>query len=70
MVVGDGRVKVVSNVSCSDFVVQKVNDSPGIQFVVGTVDSVQSTLDKVVVVLRVMGNIDVGMLEPDENDKE
>jgi hypothetical protein len=64
LVVGDGRVEMVGYMSRSDFVVQKVNETPGIQFVVGTIDSVEGSLDEVVVVLRKMGNIHVGVLEP------
>ena len=54
----------MGNMSRSNFVMQKVNDAPRIQLVVGTVDRVQGTLDKIVIVLRIVGNINVRVLEP------
>ena len=48
----------------TNLVVQKVNDPPWIQFVVGTIDGMQSALDKVVVVGGKVRNIDIRVLKP------
>ena len=49
---------------CSDLVMQKVDKSPRIELIVGTIDCVQSALYKVMVIVGIMRNIYVRVLEP------
>jgi len=51
LVVWNRRIKVVSHVRRSNFMVQKVNNPPRVQFIVGAIDCMQGALDEVVVVL-------------------
>lgn len=55
---------MVSNMCGSNLVVQKVNYAPGIQLVIGTINCMESSFNEIVVVLRVMRNINVRMLKP------
>ena len=64
LVVRNGRVKVVGHVGGANLVVQKINDSPGVHFVVWAINSVQGTLDKVVVVVAIVGHVDISVLQP------
>lgn len=64
VVMGDRRIKVVGHVGGADFVMQKVNDSPWVELVVGSINGVKSTLDKVVVVLGKVWDVNVGVLQP------
>lgn len=48
----------------SNLMVQKINQSPRIQFIIGTINRMQRTLDKGMILLRIMRNIDIGMLQP------
>lgn len=48
----------------SNLVVEKINDSPGIKFVIGTVDGVEGTFDIVVVRVGEMGYVDICVLQP------
>ena len=60
----DGRIKVMGDVSASNFVVKEVNGTPWIQFVVWTVNCVEGTLDEVVIIIGKVWDIDVSVLEP------
>ena len=66
LVVRNGRVKVMGNVSGTDLVVQKVDQTPRVHLVIGTVDCVERTLDKAMVVFRKVRHINVGVLQPVE----
>ena len=48
----------------TNLVVKKVNCSPRVKFVIRAVDSVKSTLDKVVVVVSEVWHINVSVLKP------
>jgi ethanolamine utilization microcompartment shell protein EutS len=61
----NGTVKVMSYMSASDFVVEEIDKTPGVKFVVGTVDCVECSLDEVVVVVGEVWNVNVGVLEPE-----
>ena len=65
----DRRIKVMGDVRCSNLVMQKVNDTPWIQLVIGTVNRVESPLHKVVIVLRIVRNVNVRMLQPTSDNK-
>jgi hypothetical protein len=58
------RVKVVGHVGRSNLVVQEINGTKRVEFVIGTIDSMQSSLYKIVVALRIVWNIDIGVLKP------
>ena len=64
LVVGNRRIEMVGNVRSTNLVVQKVNESPRIELVVGAIDCVQGTLYVGVVVMGKVRNIDVRVLEP------
>ena len=55
---------MVRNVCCANLVVQEVNESKGIEFVVRTIDCVQCTLHERVVVVGKVWYVDVRVLEP------
>lgn len=61
----NGAVKVMSYMSASDFVVEEIDKTPGVKFIVGTVDSVECSLDEVVVVVGEVWDVNVGVLEPE-----
>ena len=54
----------MGDVSASNFVMEEVNGSPWVQFVVWAIDCVEGTPDEVVVVIGKVWNINVGVLEP------
>jgi len=60
----DSGIEVMGDVSASNFVVEEVNGSPWIQFVVWAIDCVEGTPDEVVVVIGKVWNVNVGVLEP------
>lgn len=54
----------MSDVSASNLVVEEVNDTPWVQFVVWAVDGVECSLDKVVVIVGEVWDVHVSVLEP------
>ena len=55
---------MMGDVSCSDLVVQEINDPPGIELVIRPINRVQGALDKIVVVIRKMRHVSVRVLQP------
>jgi len=55
---------MVRNVCCANLVVQEVDESKGVEFVVGTIDCVQCTLHERVVVVGKVRYVDIRVLEP------
>lgn len=51
--------------SGSNLVVKEVNGTPGVKFVVGTIDCVEGSPDKVVVGILEVRNIDIRVLKPE-----
>jgi hypothetical protein len=43
---------------------EEIDETPGVEFVVGTVDGVECSFDVVVVGVGEMGDVDVGVLKP------
>jgi hypothetical protein len=64
LVVRNGGIEMVRDMGCANLMVQKVNQTPRIHLVIGTINGVQSSLYKVVVVEFEMRNIRVGVLQP------
>lgn len=60
----DSGIEVMGNVSTSNFVVEEVNGSPWVQFVVWAVNCVEGTLHEVVIFIGKVWDINVGVLEP------
>lgn len=54
----------MGNVGASNFVMKEVNESPRVQFVVGAVNCVKSTLDEVVIILGEVWDINISVLKP------
>ncbi len=54
----------MGDVSASNFVVEEVNNTPWVQFVIWAVDCVEGTLDEVVIVIGKVWDINVSVLEP------
>mmetsp|Transcript_38635 Transcript_38635/g.81240 ORF Transcript_38635/g.81240 Transcript_38635/m.81240 type:complete len:443 (+) Transcript_38635:349-1677(+) len=61
---GDSRVKMVCHMGGSNFVVEEVNGTPGVEFVVGTVDGVEGAPDEVVVIVGEVWHINIRVLKP------
>lgn len=64
LVVWNGGIKMVGHMGCTNLMVQKVNQTPRIHLVVGTINGVQGSLDKVVVIQFEMRDICVCVLQP------
>ena len=54
----------MSDMSRSNLVVEEINNTPWIQFVVWTVNAMQGTLHETVVFVGIVRDVDVGVLEP------
>jgi hypothetical protein len=65
IVVGDGGINVVRNVRSANFVVQKINCAPRIQFIVRTIDCVEGAPHVSVVIFGEMRHINVSVLQPE-----
>ena len=64
LIVRDGRIEVMCHMGGSNFVMKEVDGAPWIEFVVGTVDGVESALDEVVVAIGEVWDINVSVLKP------
>jgi len=63
-VVWDGRVEVMRNMGRANFVMEEVNYSPRIEFVVGTINCMECTPHEVVIIISEVWNVNVSMLKP------
>ncbi len=64
LVVGNGRIKVVRDMGRANFVMEEVNKTPRVEFVVRTINCMECASNKVVVIVSKMWNINVSMLKP------
>lgn len=65
----NGGIEMVGHVCGSNFVMQKVNQTPRIELVVRAIDRVQGPLNVGVVVVGKMGNIDIRVLQPGQDPR-
>ena len=61
---------MMGHMSGSNLVMKEVNGTPGVKFVVGTIDCVEGSPDKVVVGILEVGNIDIRVLKPEMSKSE
>jgi hypothetical protein len=54
----------MGNMGASNFVVEEVDESPRIHFVIWAVDCVEGTLDEVVICIGKVWDVNIGVLEP------
>lgn len=54
----------MGDMSASDFMVEEINHAPRVKFVVGAIDGMESSLHKVVIIVRKMRNVDISVLKP------
>ena len=64
-VMRNGRIKMMSHMRGSNFVMKKVDHTPWIQFVVWTIDCVESPFYVVVIIVGEMGDINISVLKPE-----
>ena len=64
LIMGNGRVEVMRDVSGANFVMEKVNGTPWIEFVVRTIDRMEGAPHEVVVIVGEVRDVNVSVLEP------
>jgi hypothetical protein len=64
LIMRNGGIEMMGDVGRSNLVMQEINRTPRIHFIVGTINGVQGSLDKVVVVFGKVRNVDICVLKP------